>query len=516
MPTVTRIEPTKSDGYIQKLRCAAYCRVSSNSEDQLHSYAAQLRYYREKFNGSETEELADIYADEGITGTCEDKREEFKRLIKDCKHGKIDRIYTKSISRFARNTRDCLNNLRELKGLGISVFFEKENIDTAKVSDEMMITIMGGLAQEESTSISKNLRWSIQRRMRDGTYNTNSVPYGYIKENGKLIVEQGSAEIVKRIYTWYLSGSGISSIVDMLNEQGIPAHQYGKRWYNYSVAYILTNERYIGNMLLQKNYSTETMPVKRCRNRGEKEKYYVEHTHDAIISEKDFYTVQSMLAKNRVKHYRESGEKTVFSRIIKCGECGISYKRRKNKNKCYWICINHDRRADSCPSCQIPEEVFKTAFIRLCNKLILHHREILLPLQRALQELNAKKFSGNTKILDIRRDMAGLKEQKHVIARLRTKGFLDEQKYNEQLTALDSKFSRLERELNKLSRADDEDETLEHLDILIDCIEQKSVMTDFDEELFGTVVEKIIVRDKTLEFNLISGIKLKENFETPT
>jgi len=514
MPTVTRIEPTKSEGLIQKLRCAAYCRVSSNSEDQLHSYAAQLRYYREKINGSETEELADIYADEGITGTCENKRNEFKRLIKDCKRGKIDRIYTKSISRFARNTKECLKNLRLLKELGISVFFEKENIDTAKVSDEMMITIMGGLAQEESTSISKNLRWSIQKRMKDGTYEAPSVPFGYDKINGELVVNENESEIVRNIFDRYLSGEGITKIADTLNREGIKTKSNNK-WGITTILYILTNEKYTGNSILQKKYSTDTLPVRLLVNNGDRPKYYVTETHKPIISQEVFDSVRRLL-NQRKKAHKKSQFKSVLTSFVKCGYCGSSYRRKRQNNKWIWICKKHDTGADLCEAKSVDEEIIKQAFIRLCNKLILHHREILLPLQRALQELNAKKFSGNTKILDIRRDMAGLKEQKHVIARLRTKGFLDEQKYNEQLTALDSKFSRLERELNKLSRADDEDETLEHLDILIDCIEQKSVMTDFDEELFGTVVEKIIVRNKTLEFNLISGMKLKENFETPT
>ena len=155
MPTVTVIQPTIAAEQNQKIRCAAYCRVSSNSEDQINSFIAQTRYYEKAFENSETEQLVDIYADEGITGTREDKRDEFQRMISDCRKGKIDRIYTKSISRFARNTRDCLKNVRELKSLGITIFFEKENIDTANMTDEMMITIMGGLAQEESVSISK-------------------------------------------------------------------------------------------------------------------------------------------------------------------------------------------------------------------------------------------------------------------------------------------------------------------------------------------------------------------------
>ena len=187
---VTVIEATKDTSLVGKLRCAAYCRVSSNSEDQLHSYAAQVKYYTKMLSCSDKETLADIYADEGITGTCQDKREEFQRMMKDCRKGKIDRIYTKSVSRFARNTKDCLQSIRELKGLGISVYFEKENIDTANIPDELMITIMGALAQEESTSISQNMRWSIKKRMENGTMKLNTPPFGYKLVNGELKIDQ--------------------------------------------------------------------------------------------------------------------------------------------------------------------------------------------------------------------------------------------------------------------------------------------------------------------------------------
>ena len=511
MAKVTRIEPTIDTSLVWKLRCAAYCRVSSSSEDQLHSYAAQVKYYSEAFNSSDTEELVDIYADEGITGTCEDKRDEFKRLMTDCRRGKIDRIYVKSISRFARNTKDCLKNIRELKELGITIFFEKENIDTAQVSDEMMITLMGGLAQEESTSISQNMRWSVQKRMKNGTYEPPSIPYGYRKENGKLVIEPATAEIVKMIYSWYLNGTGITTIAMKLNELEIPPSQHGKRWGNFAVTYILTNERYIGDMLLQKSWTTDTMPVIKLKNKGEKEQYLVKNTHEAIISDEDFYKVQKLLADKGRKYYRPMGKRSIFSRMIKCGECGASHRRKKCKGKHYWVCLNHDLRSDICPSQQIPEESIRQSFIRLCNKLILHYREILLPLQRALQDLNAQKFGSNTKVLDIRRDIAALNEQRHVISRLRTKGFLDEKKYNEQLTALENKKARLERELSKLSKADDEDDTLEQLDTLIDCFEGKTAMiTEFNDELFGMIVEKIVVKDSVLEFNLISGLKFNE------
>lgn len=218
-PNVMVIQPIVTDQQEQKIRIAAYCRVSSDSADQLNSFMAQMRYYENFLADGEMEILVSVYADEGVTGTRTDKREDFQRMLKDCRRGKIDRIITKSLSRFARNTKECLTVLRELKSLGITVLFEKENIDTANMSDEMMITIMGGLAQKESMAISGNLRWSIQKRMQNGTYILPHVPYGYRMRNKKLVIAEEETEIVRYIYDSYLNGSGIGAIANSLNRQ---------------------------------------------------------------------------------------------------------------------------------------------------------------------------------------------------------------------------------------------------------------------------------------------------------
>ena len=267
MSTVTVIQPTITEEKSRIIRCAAYCRVSSDSEDQLNSLMAQTRYYGKFFENSETEILVDIYADEGVTGTREDKREEFQRMMQDCRKGKIDRIYTKSISRFARNTKDCLKNIRELKSLGVTIFFEKENIDTANAKDELMITVMGGLAQEESTSISQNMRWSVQKRMQNGTYRLARPPFGFDIVNGILEVNEKQAQIVRRIFEWYVSGLGTKMIADTLNEKNVPSSQKQKKWTADIVKYILKNERYIGDAVFQKcnriSSSFETAQLRR-------------------------------------------------------------------------------------------------------------------------------------------------------------------------------------------------------------------------------------------------------------
>lgn len=397
MANVTVIEATKDTSLVGKLRCAAYCRVSSNSEDQLHSYAAQVKYYTKMLSCSDKETLADIYADEGITGTCQDKREEFQRMMKDCRKGKIDRIYTKSVSRFSRNTKDCLQSIRELKGLGISVYFEKENIDTANIPDELMITIMGALAQEESTSISQNMRWSIKKRMENGSMKLSKYPFGYRLADGKLVVHPEEAKIVRQIFLWYCDGMGTHMIAKKLNTLKIPTSPDGCKWTHIRICGILRNEKYIGDALFQKKYKTESLPHKLNINRGEREQYYYCNSHEPIISKELFNAANNLLSK-RSNSLTKVRYNSCLSHKIYCGICGKSYKIKNKKGKFIWRCRGIDENLEACQSKPISEESIKQAFVRLCNKLYFHYKEILIPVQRTLRELNAKSFSSNTKV----------------------------------------------------------------------------------------------------------------------
>lgn len=223
----------------RRLRVAAYCRVSSDSEDQLNSFAAQNAYYTALITGNPDWDLVDIYADRGITGTSADKREDFQRLIADCKRGRIDRVLVKSISRFARNTKDCLEVTRELKDIGVSVCFEEQNIDTAMVSGEMMTAIFASLAQKESESISQNMRMGIRRRMAQGTFFPSAIPYGYTADHNRLVVNEEQAKIIRRIFHEYLSGRSMDDIAKSLNEEGVPVRiGHDRIWRNSAITYI--------------------------------------------------------------------------------------------------------------------------------------------------------------------------------------------------------------------------------------------------------------------------------------
>ena len=511
MPTVTVIQPTITKEKSTMIRCAAYCRVSSDSEDQLNSFMSQTRYYGQIFENSDTETLIDIYADEGVTGTREDKREEFLRMMKDCRKGKIDRIYTKSISRFARNTKDCLKNVRELKSLGITIYFEKENIDTANMTDEMMITIMGGLAQEESISISQNMRWSIKKRMENGTFNPAQLPYGYERINGKIVINESEAGIVNYIFSKYISGNGMESIAKELNTTQIDKGEKGYIWCKNTIRYILMNEKYTGKSIFRKFYTTDNFPYKQKENKGELEQYLVQDTMPVIISEEIFATVQKLIAE-RKENCKFSGKVYPLSGKIKCGKCGCSFKRKMINKRVFWTCSKHNLNASDCEIKPISQEMVYSLFIKLHNNLQHNYKQILVPLQTAVQDLKSRRYNGNFTVIEIHKEIAKHREHTHVLARLKTKGFLDNAKYLEQTTEITAKINKLQSELKKLTRSDDEDETLEQIEMLTDYFEKReNPITEFDESAFENIVEKIVVINQNeLEFHLIGGLKFIE------
>lgn len=427
-------------------------------------------------------------------------------MIKDCRRGKIDRIYTKSISRFARNTKDCLKNIRELKSLGITVFFEKENIDTAKLTDEMMITIMGGLAQEESVSISKNLKWSYQKRFEKGIVNVFSAPFGFKLNNGALIIDKIQARIVEEIFDMFLNGIGYQRISEICQNK---YKAYKDKFSYYGIRYILSNEKYIGDSVYQKTFTTNNLPYRKIQNNGQLNKYYIQNTHEAIISIEIFEKAQKLIESR--KHKNIVSESPFRGKLI-CANCGTKYKRKDSRNKIYWVCRKHDNLAELCMNKRVEEKFIKQSFIRLHNKLWHDYKQILVPLQTALQDLKFRKFSGKTQVMDISKEIAKLREQTHVLARLKTKGFLDEAKYLEQTTALNSKIAKFQTEIKKLNVSDEEDETLEQLDMLIGNFEKRQkLMVEFEESAFESIVDKIVVKDQNeLEFHLIGGLELTE------
>lgn len=368
MRKITTIQRTALQP-VQRKRVAAYVRVSSGKDAMLHSLSAQISYYNRYIGKRGDWEFAGIYADEAISGT-KDTRSEFQRLLEDCRSKKIDMVITKSITRFARNTVTLLQTVRELKLLGIDVYFEKENISSLSADGEFMLTILASYAQEESRSVSENQKWRIRKMFEQGRPNNGNM-LGYRLFDGKLHIIPEEAEIVKTIFDDYLSGMGVNAIIKKLNEAGIRTKSGSVTWQESTLQKMLRNEKYSGDMLLQKTFSLDHLSKIRQLNRGELPMYQVINSHEAIIDKETFARVQHEIERRAAKfrHKPQLNKTYLFTGLIRCGLCGKHY-RRKQANagtkyvKPVWICATFNTRGKTyCPSLQIPESILlnKTA-----------------------------------------------------------------------------------------------------------------------------------------------------------
>ena len=353
-PQVTVIDPVGQEK--AKLRVAAYARVSSDSADQLNSYLAQVDYYTRHIGENPDWELADLYADKGITGTSAKKRPEFLKMIRDAEKGKIDLVITKSVSRFTRNTLDGLEYVRRLKRCGVGVYFEKENTNTLNMSNEMILTFMMSQAQSESESLSTNVKWGFRKRFQDGVvyYHYDSF-LGYREgADGEPEIDPDQAQVVRRIFARYLMGQSVGQICRGLTAEGIPTARGGEKWCDTTVRNILQNEKYIGDALLQKTFSADLFDDRQqIKNEGQLPKYYVHECHPAIIDRDIFQRVQeemarrSSLRKTSSKTKTEQGKysgKYAFGELLVCSECGSPYRRvtymPRGQKRYVWRCIN--------------------------------------------------------------------------------------------------------------------------------------------------------------------------------
>ena len=337
-------------------RVAAYCRVSTDREEQEHSFETQKAMYTEMIMMKPTWQMAGIYADEGITGTVAKKRPGFMKMIEDCRKGKIDMIVTKSVSRFSRNNLDCLMYVRELKQLGIPIIFEKEGINTIQVSSELLLTLFGALSQAESESISMNVKLGIRQSLKNGNVRFSYKTFlGYRKgADGQPEIVPEQADIVRRIYNDFLAGATYLEIAKRLTEENVPTMGRGNRWFSERIKSILKNEKYKGDALLQKTYITDPISKRVKKNNGELPMYYVENSHPAIIERRIFDRVQEEIARRAgKKKVKQTGTKTKLGRysgkyalteLLYCGECGTPYRRctwsRDGKKKIVWRCVS--------------------------------------------------------------------------------------------------------------------------------------------------------------------------------
>ncbi|MBO1001294.1 recombinase family protein [Pseudogracilibacillus auburnensis] len=519
MKKITTLDVTTSSLGKSKQKVAAYIRVSTSNEDQLISLEAQRRHYKTLIETNEEWELVNIYSDEGITGTKKDRRPELLRLISDCEKGKIDFILTKSISRFARNTIDCLELVRKLMNLGVHIYFEKENINTNSMESELMLSILSSLAENESVSLSENSKWSIRQRFKRGTYKLSYPPYGYDYIDEQVVVNEEQALVVKRIFNSVLEGVGTERIARQLNEEKIPTKRNGN-WTGTTIRGIVKNEKYTGDVLLQKTFTNEHF--NRKVNQGELDQYLIENHHEAIITHANFEAANRMLEyqasqKNVAVGSRKYLNRYPFSGKIECVECGDTFKRRihtsTHKKYIAWCCSTHIKNKDKCSMLFIREERIHQAFITMMNKLKFGYSYVLILLAKKLEASNQDE--NYQMIAEIEEQIEDTKEKLNTLIQLMTKGFLEPAIFNKQKVELSQKHMKLKKEREQLLYLiNDGSNQISEVKRLIKYFKQAKYMDTFDEESFQGLLKKIIVYSPNeIGFHLKCGITLRERIE---
>ena len=442
----------------KKRRTAAYARVSTDSEEQLTSYSAQVDYYTNYIKSRDDWEFVSVYTDEGITGTNTKHREGFKRMVADALAGKIDLIVTKSVSRFARNTVDSLTTVRQLKEKGVEIYFEKENIWTLDSKGELLITIMSSLAQEESRSISENCTWGQRKRFADGKV---TVPFkrflGYDRgPDGNLVLNKDEAVIIRRIYSMFLQGMTPHGIAARLTADGIKSPGGKDKWNSGAVRSILTNEKYKGDALLQKSYTVDFLTKKKKVNEGEIPQYYVEGNHEAIIQPEVFELVQRELARRKGSTGKPSGVH-IYSSKIKCGQCGSWYGSKvwhsKTKyRKCVWRCNRKFDNEHHCTTPHFTEAEIQAMFIVVVNQLISQKESIIAALEASLEtafdttalEVELTEVQGEIMVVSDRIQSC-IYENAHVA--------LDQKEYQKRYGTLSDRFDKAKARFEEIEEA---------------------------------------------------------------
>lgn len=501
---------------IKRRRVAAYARVSTDSEEQKTSYTAQIDYYTNYINSHEDWELVKVYTDEGISGTNIKNRHGFQKMIDDALEGKIDLIITKSISRFARNTVDTLTTVRTLKEKGVEVYFEKENIYTLDAKGEVLITIMSSLAQEESRSISENVTWGQRKRFADGKV---TLPYshvlGFEKGNGDFpIVNEEQAVIVRRIYKEFLEGKTPCMIANLLTKEGIPTPAGKKKWCPSTISSILQNEKYKGSAILQKEYTLDFLTKKRKKNEGEVPQYYIEHSHEAIVSPEIFEEVQLELKRRKELGKSYSGN-SIFSTRIVCGDCNGYYGSKVwHSNSKYrrtiWQCNNKFKNGERCSTPHIDEETIRTAFVTVFNKLITG-REELIENCRTMQSVLTNTMEIDDKIEELYSDVEIIEElMKKLIMENAIKA-QDQEEFIQKYSKLESRYNKTVKTLKTLeSERQRKEEQADAIGaFMFHLKESDEPIADFDERLWIQLVDKVVIyHDERIQFVFKGGTEV--------
>ena len=512
IPATRKITEPRSSHH-GKQRVAAYCRVSTNNKEQINSYEAQKVYYTQKIEENPDWELAGIFADRGLSGTSLKKRDNFNKMIAACKRGRIDTILTKSLSRFARNTVDCLETVRMLRARGIGVIFEKENINTLTESNEFLITLFSGFAQAESESLSGNIARGKMMSMQAG-----NVPFQYKKllgyregEDGKPEIDPEEAKTVRRIYRRYLEGCSLSQIQRELEADHVPTAQGIQRWSYQVIHNILTNERYIGDALLGKTYVLDCISKEVRKNNGERPQYYVENNHPAIIPREWFQRVKEEMTRRASKRKvmqrhgkTELGKysaKYALSELLVCGECGTPYKRctwaRNGKKRIVWRCISRlefgTKYCHDSPT--LDEEKLHKAILEALNEFAQADSEVKEDMLNFTRLVWAGQEADGTSLISLKQHLGGITaEQALLLDRVlenmndpdlnaQLKALMDEkQAVQEQIQAMEQEAAQSENRMSRMAE-------------LREWMAKLGVNTEYNDEQVRMAVERITVVD---------------------
>ena len=502
-----------------KRKVAGYARVSTDSDEQKTSYEAQVRYYTNYIKSRDDWEFVNVYTDEGISGLGTRKREGFNEMVADALAGKIDLIVTKSVSRFARNTVDSLVTIRKLKEKGVEVYFEKENIYSMDGKGELLLTIMSSLAQEESRSISENVTWGQRKRFSDGKV---SLPYkqflGYEKGPNKgdpPVVNPEQAKIVQRIYTRFMQGQTACGIAKELVADGVPTPSGKKNWRASTIESILSNEKYRGSALLQKEFTTDFLTKKRKVNEGEVPQYYIEHSHEAIIDPEEWDAVQEEFRRRKAIGKAYSGKSVLASKIV-CADCGYWYGAKtwhsKDKYKTVvWQCNQkYDKSKPICKTPHVTEESVKERFLKVYNGLIENKKPYIDACKAAIETL--------TDTTELDNEIEKLLQEMDVVAGLINKSISenasaaqDQTEYNNRYNAYADRYEQAKSKYDELTAARDERiakrNTIKRF--LAELKKRNKLLTEFDNCLWLTVIDRVTVqRDGSLIFRFYNGTEI--------
>ena len=512
--TITKIEAnpaltSRKDEY-RRMRVAAYCRVSTDEEDQLNSLDTQVKYYTGKIAENPNWTMVGIYADEGITGTRTDKREKFLKLMRDCEKGKVDLILTKSTTRFARNTVDSLTWIRKLRAMGIGVYFEEQNLDSLKAENETLLGFFSVMAQSESESISANVKWGIQKRMKNGTYSLRFKMLGLRKgDDGNPYIVADEAEVVRALFRMILDGASLGQLKDFLESNNIKTPEGKDVWSISVIRYMLSNEKYVGDVLYQKTFRTDCISKKAKVNRGEVTRYLISNNHPAIIDRDTFNLVQAELARRNNKRKKldsavtEQGKysaKYALTELLVCGSCGGSFRRTsksaKGKTTYYWRCVSRIEHGKTyCKdSAGIEEQMLHEAICRCLSKMMANSGEVF----RLIQSNLSYAVSGNNAALDvfsIEKQMNELKVDIQQMTELAARTEGDPERYEVELKKMFDQLVILRGKLDLAkSQASQSDSVNAEVARIMDILKQTDMsFTEFDDVTVRRLVECIQV-----------------------